>query len=144
MTYVGEDGQKHRPVMLHRVVYGSIERFIGILTENFAGAFPIWLAPIQARILPITDKHHDYAYALKDKADKLGFRVEVDARNEKTGFKIREGQVKKIPYLLVVGDKECEENTVAVRRYGQKDTVTMSVDEFIKLMAEKVNTRALN
>ena len=144
LTYTGEDGQKHRPVMLHRVVYGSIERFIGILIENYAGAFPAWLAPVQARILPITDRHHDYAYELQKKMAAFNLRVEVDARNEKTGFKIREGQVKKIPYLLVVGDKESEENTVAVRRYGQKETKTVGADEFIARLTEQVKNRTEN
>ena len=102
LTYVGEDGQKHRPVMIHRVVYGSIERFIGILIENYAGAFPVWMAPVQAKILPITDKFLDYAYEIREKLFAEGIRVEVDARNEKIGYKIREAQVKKVPYSLVV------------------------------------------
>ena len=141
LTYVGEDGQKHRPIMLHRVVYGSIERFIGILIENYAGAFPVWLAPVQVKILPITDKHHDYAYALKDKLFAQGIRVEVDARNEKMGYKIREAQVKKIPYALVVGDQEVADGTVNVRKYGEKDSATMKADEFLALLKEKIATR---
>ena len=142
LTYVGEDGQKHRPVMVHRVVYGSIERFIGILIENYAGAFPVWLAPVQVKILPITDKHMDYAFALKKKMFDLGLRVEVDDRNEKVGYKIRESQVKKVPYTLVVGDKEMESNTAAVRKYGEKDSVTMDVDAFIKGVQEKIASRS--
>ena len=138
LTYVGEDGQKHRPVMVHRVVYGSIERFIGILIENYAGAFPTWLAPVQVRILPITDKHMDYAYKLKKKMFDLGLRVEVDARNEKTGYKIRESQVKKTPYTLVVGDQEMSNGTAAVRKYGEKDSRIMLVDEFIGYVQEKI------
>ena len=118
LTYIGEDGQKHRPVMIHRVVYGSIERFIGILIENYAGAFPTWLAPVQAKILPITDKHMDYAFELKKKMFDLGLRVEVDDRNEKVGYKMREAQVKKIPYMLVVGDQEMESGTVNMMRDG--------------------------
>ena len=141
LTYVGEDGEKHRPVMLHRVVYGSIERFIGILIENYAGAFPVWLAPVQVQILPITDKHADYAYELKKKMFDLGLRVEVDDRNEKTGYKIREAQVKKIPYALVVGDQEVENGTVTVRRYGEKDTQSMSAEDFIKLVQEKIASK---
>ena len=141
LTYVGEDGEKHRPVMLHRVVYGSIERFIGILIENYAGAFPVWLAPVQVKILPITDKHADYAYELKKKMFDLGLRVEVDDRNEKTGYKIREAQVKKIPYALVVGDQEVENGTVTVRRYGEKDTQSMSAEDFIKLVQEKIASK---
>lgn len=142
LTYVGEDGEKHRPVMLHRVVYGSIERFIGILIENYAGAFPTWLAPIQARILPITDKHGDYAHALRKKMFDLGLRVEVDDRNEKTGYKIREAQVKKIPYALVVGDKEMEEGTVNVRKYGEKESRTMKAEEFIAALRQEIDTKA--
>ena len=141
LTYVGEDGQKHRPIMLHRVVYGSIERFIGILIENYAGAFPVWLAPVQVKILPITDKHHDYAYALKKKLFDEGIRVEVDARNEKMGYKIREAQVKKIPYALVVGDQEVADGTVNVRKYGEKDSSTMKADEFFSMLKEKIATR---
>ena len=141
LTYVGEDGQKHRPIMLHRVVYGSIERFIGILIENYAGAFPVWLAPVQVKILPITDKHHDYAYELKKKLFDAGIRVEVDARNEKMGYKIREAQVKKIPYALVVGDQEVADGTVNVRKYGEKDSATMKADEFLAMLKEKVATR---
>ena len=141
LTYVGEDGQKHRPIMLHRVVYGSIERFIGILIENYAGAFPVWLAPVQVKILPITDKHHDYAYALKKKLFDAGIRVEVDARNEKMGYKIREAQVKKIPYALVVGDQEVADGTVNVRKYGEKDSATMKADEFLAMVQEKNDTR---
>ncbi len=142
LTYVGEDGQKHRPVMIHRVVYGSIERFIGILIENYAGAFPVWFAPVQAKILPITDKHADYAYELKKKMFDLGLRVEVDDRNEKVGYKIRESQVKKVPYTLVVGDKEMETYTAAVRKYGEQNSETMSVDAFIAYLQEKIATRA--
>ncbi len=141
LTYVGEDGEKHRPIMLHRVVYGSIERFIGILIENYAGAFPVWFAPVQARILPITDKHADYAYELKKKMFDLGLRVEVDARSEKIGYKIRESQVMKTPYTLVVGDQEVENGTAAVRKYGEKDSETMKVEDFIKYVQEKIATR---
>ena len=141
LTYVGEDGEKHRPIMLHRVVYGSIERFIGILIENYAGAFPVWFAPVQARILPITDKHADYAYDLKKKMFDLGLRVEVDARSEKIGYKIRESQVMKTPYTLVVGDQEVENGTAAVRKYGEKDSETMKVEDFIKYVQEKIATR---
>ncbi|MBR1760520.1 MAG: threonine--tRNA ligase [Schwartzia sp.] len=141
LNYVGEDGQKHRPIMLHRVVYGSIERFIGILIENYAGAFPVWLAPVQVKILPITDKHHDYAYELKNKLFAQGIRVEVDARNEKMGYKIREAQVKKIPYALVVGDQEVADGTVNVRKYGEKDSATMKADEFLAMVQEKIATR---
>ena len=142
LTYVGEDGEKHRPVMLHRVVYGSVERFIGILIENYAGAFPVWMAPVQVRILPITERHAAYAEQLRQQMFGLGIRVEVDDRNEKTGYKIRESQVKKTPYTLVVGDQEQENNTVALRKYGEKDSTVMSVDDFIALVQEKIAARA--
>lgn len=138
LTYVGEDGQKHRPVMIHRVVYGSIERFIGILIENYAGAFPTWLAPVQAKILPITDKHMDYAFELKKKMFDLGLRVEVDDRNEKVGYKMREAQVKKIPYMLVVGDQEMADGTVNLRKHGEKETTVMKVDEFIAYIQKNI------
>ncbi|MGN0940588.1 MAG: threonine--tRNA ligase, partial [Selenomonadaceae bacterium] len=142
MHYVGADGELHRPVMLHRVVYGSLERFIGILIENYAGAFPVWLAPVQAKILPITDKHHDYAYDIKKKMFDLGLRVEVDARNEKMGYKVREAQVKKVPYALVVGDQEVADGTVNVRKYGEKESTTMKVEEFIAMLQDKIATKA--
>lgn len=142
LTYVGEDGQKHRPVMIHRVVYGSIERFIGILIENYAGAFPVWMAPVQVKILPITDKFLDYAYEVRKKLFDAGIRVEVDARNEKIGYKIREAQVKKVPYSLVVGQQEAESGTVNVRRHGHMDSTSVGVDEFLaqikKAIADKV------
>jgi len=142
LTYVGEDGQKHRPVMIHRVVYGSIERFIGILIENYAGAFPVWLAPVQVRILPITDKHAEYAYELKRQMFDLGIRVEVDDRNEKVGYKIRESQIKKVPYVLVVGDQEVENGQVAVRKHGEQNSVVMTGADFIKEVQEKIATKA--
>lgn len=130
LNYVGEDGQKHRPVMIHRVVFGSIERFIGILTEHFAGAFPTWLTPVQARVIPITDRHAQYAMDVVERLDKKGVRVELDARKEKINYKIREAQNQKIPYMLVVGDKEMENQTVAVRHRSQGDMGSVSVDDF--------------
>lgn len=144
LTYVGEDGQKHRPVMLHRVVYGSIERFIGILIENYAGAFPTWLAPVQVKILPISDKFMDYAYELKKKMFDLGIRVEVDDRNEKIGYKIREAQVKKVPYSIIVGENELENRNISVRKRREKDTVTMDVDAFIAQVLKEIKTRENN
>ncbi|MCI7185713.1 MAG: threonine--tRNA ligase [Mitsuokella jalaludinii] len=142
LTYVGEDGEKHRPIMLHRVVYGSIERFIGILIENYAGAFPTWLAPVQARILPITDKQADYAYELRKKMFDLGLRIEVDDRSEKIGKKIRESQMLKTPYSLVVGDQEMADGTVAVRKYGEQQSETMKVEDFIAYLQEQIATKA--
>ncbi|KAB2951585.1 threonine--tRNA ligase [Heliorestis acidaminivorans] len=147
LNYIGEDGQKHRPVMIHRVVFGSIERFIGILTEHYAGAFPIWLAPEQVRILPITDRHRDYAEQVKSALVRAGVRVEVDGRSEKIGYKIREGQVKKVPYLLVVGDKEAENGAVAVRKRGEGDLGAVALEEFVERIKreiiEKENTDLL-
>ena len=138
LTYTGEDGLKHRPVMIHRVVYGSIERFIGILIEHYAGAFPAWLAPTQVRILPITDKHVAYAKELHDKMFDLGLRVYLDDRNEKIGYKIREAQVQKIPYMLVIGDKEVEEGAVAVRRRSEGDLGAMKAEEFIAMLQKEI------
>ena len=142
MNYIGEDGEKHRPIMVHRVVYGSIERFIGILIENYAGAFPVWFTPVQIAILPISDKHLDYSKQLADKFFKLGFRATVDDRSEKTGKKIRDNQVKKIPYMLVIGDKEVESGILAVRKRGTKESFEMSVDDFIKYVQEKISSRS--
>ena len=131
LTYVGEDGQKHRPVMIHRVAYGSIERFIGILIEHYAGAFPTWLAPVQVKILPITDRHVEYARELEVAMFEQEIRVEVDGRSEKIGYKIREAQMEKVPYILLVGDKEIESRTVAVRKRGEGDIGAQNADEFI-------------
>ena len=140
LNYIGEDGEKHRPVMLHRVVFGSIERFIGIITEHFAGAFPIWLAPVQVKVLPIADAHHEYANALVEKLKAAGLRVELDDRNEKIGYKIREAQVQKIPYMLVIGDKEIAAESVGVRSRKEGDMGAMQVNEFIeKAMKEIAN-----
>lgn len=141
LTYTGEDGLKHRPVMIHRVVYGSIERFIGILIEHYAGAFPAWLAPTQVRILPITDKHVAYAKELNDKMFALGLRVYLDERNEKIGYKIREAQVQKIPYMLVIGDKEVEEGAVAVRRRSEGDLGAMKADDFIAMLQKEITEK---
>jgi threonyl-tRNA synthetase len=121
MTYVGEDGQKHRPVMIHRTCFGSVERFIGILIENYAGAFPVWLAPVQVKLIPITEKHLAYAKDLKKKFKKLGIRVEVDESNEKMGYKIRKAQMEKVPYMAVIGDKEIEDHTLAIRDRSKGD-----------------------
>ncbi len=137
LEYVGADGEKHRPVMIHRVVLGSIERFIGVITEHFAGKFPLWLSPVQVAILPISDKHHAYAAALKEKLEAAGLRVECDMRNEKIGYKIREAQLQQTPYMLVVGDKEAESGTVSPRHRKDGDLGAMSVEDFIaKTQAE--------
>ncbi|MGI5921847.1 MAG: threonine--tRNA ligase [Syntrophomonadaceae bacterium] len=142
LSYIGEDGEKHQPVMIHRVIYGSIERFIGILTEHFGGAFPTWLAPVQARVLPITEYQREYAQKVYDELDKAGLRVEIDTRSEKIGYKIREGQLQKIPYLLVVGNKEVESGAVAVRHRKNGDLGAKSVDEFIAMIKKEIADKA--
>ncbi len=131
MEYVGEDGAKHQPIMVHRVVFGSIERFIGILIEHFAGKFPVWLSPLQVKILPITDRQEGYAKEICAKMREAGIRVSVDERNEKIGYKIREAQMEKVPYMLIVGEKESETKQVAVRRRDKGDMGAVGVDEFI-------------
>ncbi|MBR3888802.1 MAG: threonine--tRNA ligase [Clostridia bacterium] len=144
LSYIDEDGEKKTPIMIHRAIFGSFERFIGIITEHFAGAFPTWLAPVQVKILPIsTEKHYDYAKGLADKLDELGFRVELDDRNEKIGYKIREAQVQKVPYMLVVGDKEMAENAVGVRNRKEGDLGAMNVDEFIAKLKAEIDSKAL-
>ena len=144
LNYIGEDGQKHRPVMIHRVVYGSIERFIALLTEHYAGAFPAWLAPIQVRILPISERHQEYARNLVSRLNELDIRAEADDRKEKIGYKIREAQTEKIPFTLVVGDQEIESDMVAVRRYGQGDAgEKMTVEMFISLIQEEIKSKKL-
>ena len=138
MEYVGEDGGKHRPIMVHRVAFGSIERFIGILIEHFAGKFPVWLSPVQVKILPITDRQLDYANELCKKMKEAGVRVQVDDRSEKIGYKIREAQMEKVPYMLVVGEKEAEAGLVAVRRRDKGDIGAVSADEFIKTVCKDI------
>ncbi|MDI3534557.1 MAG: threonyl-tRNA synthetase [Thermosediminibacterales bacterium] len=141
LTYIGADGEKHRPVMIHRTIFGSIERFIGILIEQYAGAFPLWLSPVQVKILPITDKHHEYAEKVKSTLEAKGLRVEVDPRNEKVGYKIREAQVEKVPYMLIVGDKEMESNTVSVRSREKGEIGSQKVDEFLKNALEQIDNK---
>lgn len=141
LTYVGQDGEKHRPVMIHRVVFGSIERFIAILTEHYAGAFPLWLAPVQVKIVPISEVQADYAHQVCEKLVNMGIRAEVDDRNEKMGYRIREAQLQKIPYMLVLGEKEKQSGTVAVRNRKKGDLGVMSFDDLanklLKEIAEK-------
>ena len=142
--YTGADGAKHRPIMIHRVVFGSIERFIGILIEHYAGKFPTWLAPVQVRLLPITDRNNDYTDELMAKLRAKGVRCEADKRAEKTGYKIREAQMSKVPYMLVIGDKEQEDGTVAVRKRDTTETVTMPADEFVELITNEIATKGKN
>ena len=144
LTYTGADGEKHRPVMIHRVVLGSIERFIGVITEHFAGAFPTWLAPVQVKVLAMTDRTHEAAKQIADSLDKLGIRVETDLRNEKIGFKIREAQMQRIPYMLIIGDKEVENNVVAVRSRKGGDLGTMPLAAFEEKLMEEVKTRSIS
>lgn len=141
MTYIGEDGQKHRPVMVHRTVFGSVERFLGILIENYNGAFPVWLAPVQVKLLPISDKHLAYAKELRKKFKKMGIRVEVDESNEKIGYKIRKAQMEKVPYMAVIGDKEMENNTLSIRDRAKGDIGAQPVDDFIAHVQELTATR---
>lgn len=143
LEYVGADGEKHRPIMIHRVVFGSIERFIGILIEHFAGAFPTWLAPVQVKILPISDKYADYSREVLDKLIEAGIRAEMDTRSEKIGYKIREAQTQKIPYMLVVGQKEEEEKTVSVRSRFAGDEGASSVESFIESIQKEIEEKNL-
>lgn len=142
LEYVGEDGEKHRPIMIHRAIFGSIERFIGILIEHFAGKFPVWLSPVQVKVLTITDRTKKYAESVCDMLKERGIRVELDARNEKIGYKIREAKLEKVPYVLVVGDKEAEEGTVNVNKRGVEEKTTVRAEDFAELVvredAEKV------
>ncbi len=140
LEYVGEDGQKHRPVMIHRVVLGSIERFIGVITEHFAGAFPAWLNPVQVKLLTVTDRVDNYAKDISARLDAMGFRVEIDDRNEKIGKKIREATIEKVPYMLVLGDRDMENDTVSVRHRSGEDLGAMSLDQFAAMLKNEVDS----
>ena len=139
--YVGADGQKHRPIMIHRVCFGSIERFIGILIEHYAGKFPTWLAPVQVRLLPIADRNFEYADKIEAALKGAGIRCESDKRREKTGYKVREAQIMKIPYMLVLGDREKDENTISLRRRDSNETETMPADKFVSMIEKEVKNR---
>ena len=139
--FVGEDGAKHRPVMLHRAILGSFERFIGILIEHYAGSLPVWLSPIQVVVMNITDKHSEFAKEVRDSLEKNGFRVKSDLRNEKITYKIRDHSMQKVPYLLVVGDRELKENTISVRARGAKDLGSMSVKEFSSMLSKDIKSK---
>ena len=141
LEYTGEDGQKHRPVMIHRVVFGSIERFIGVITEHFAGAFPLWLTPVQVKVLPVTDRAHEYAKGLSQKLVDAGIRAEDDCRSEKLGYKIREAQMQKIPYMLVVGDRDMENGTVSVRTRKGEDLGAMTLEDFSAKLRQIVDEK---
>jgi threonyl-tRNA synthetase len=141
LTYVDKDGEKHRPVMIHRVILGAIERFIGILIEHYAGAFPTWLAPVQASVLTVTDRNIPFADEVMQTLTKSGIRVESDFRNEKLGYKVREAQIQKIPYMLIVGDKECADKGITPRLRSGKNLSFMTPDAFIGLISEECEQR---
>ena len=143
LEYTDSNSEKQTPVMIHRVVYGSIERFIGVITEHFAGAFPTWLSPVQVKILPVTDRAIEYADGIKDKLTDQGFRVEVDKRNEKTGRKIRDAQLEKVPYMIVVGDRDIEAATLAPRHRSEGDLGTMSYDQFLAILKDDVDNKRI-
>ena len=143
LTYVDQDGREKRPVMIHRAILGTIERFIGIITEHFAGAFPTWLAPVQVRTIPVSVRHHDYGQEVDRKLREAGLRCEFDERNEKVGYKIRDAQMQKIPYMLIVGDREAEEGTVSVRHRRDGDLGSMALDEFVSRVRAEIESRAL-
>lgn len=141
LTYVGEDGQKHRPVTVHRVVFGALDRFLGVLIEHLAGNFPVWLSPVQVKVLPIADRHHDYARSIGDRLRAAGIRCELDLRNEKVGYKIREAESLKIPYMLVVGDREAEEGTASLRERKSGDKGSVVVEEFVARVKAEIASR---
>ena len=144
LTYIDKDGNKKRPVMLHRVIYGSIERFIGILIEHYAGAFPVWIAPVQVNIIPVSGEHHgEYAKEVLSVLTDNDIRVELDDRNEKLGYRMRESQTRKIPYTLIIGDKEKENKTVSYRLYGSEETITVSLEEFEELIKNDIKTKKM-
>ena len=143
LTYVGSDGEKHRPIMIHRVIFGSIERFIGILIEHTAGKFPLWIAPVQVRLLTVTEAQAEYAQRIKEIMEKAGLRVELDVRNEKIGYKLREARNQRISYICVIGEREATDNTLAVRSNKVGDLGTLDVDGFIKKLLEEVDTKAI-
>ena len=145
LTYIDADGTKKRPVMLHRVIFGSIERFIGILIEHYAGAFPLWLSPIQINIIPVNNEYHlEYSKTLKELLEKENIRVKLDDRNEKLSYKMRESQTKKIPLTIIVGDNEISNNLVSYRLFGSKDTTTLEINEFISKIKDVIINKKNN
>jgi threonyl-tRNA synthetase len=143
LEYTGSDGQKHRPVIIHRAPFGSLERFIGVLIEHYAGEFPLWLAPVQCAVLPITDSQHEYARSVVSELISDGIRLELDDRNEKIGYKIREWETKKVPFMLVLGEKERNAHTVAVRQHKKGDLGSMTLEEFRGKITRAVAEKAL-
>ena len=143
LTYIDSDGSKKRPVMLHRVIYGSIERFIGILIEHYAGVFPLWLSPVQVNVLPVVSSYHgDYAKEIYDYLIENDIRCEIDSRDEKLGYRLREAQIKKIPYTLILGEEECNNKTISYRKHGSKDTFTTTKEEFLNLLKEEIKNKS--
>jgi threonyl-tRNA synthetase len=143
MTYRGSDGREHRPIMIHRALMGSLERFFGILIEHYAGAFPVWLAPVQIKVLTIAERHADYAISLSEALKAEGIRTELDLENEKIGYKIRSATVMKVPYLFIIGDKEVSEKKITVRKRTGENIGPFTVDEFIGIIRDKIKTKSL-
>ena len=143
LEYVGEDGEKHRPIMIHRVIYGSIDRFIGLLIENFAGAFPLWLSPVQVKVLSLTDRNEKYVNEIVERLRKEKIRVEADNRNEKVGYKIREALNEKTPYLIIVGDEEEKNKTISIRGRGNENKSGLNLDDFILRLKEEIETKKI-
>jgi len=143
LSYMAEDGHRHRTVMIHRAILGAVERFFGILVEHYAGAFPVWLAPVQARVMTITDRQRDYADQVTHQLQAAGIRAEADLRNEKISYKIREAQTEKIPYMLVVGDREVASGHVSLRQRGEKDLSTLTVDECVARIRDAIDRKVL-
>ena len=141
VNYIGEDGEKHRAVMLHRAGYGSLERFIGILIEHFGGAFPVWISPVQVKVIPVTEKHLDYAKAVASAMSESNIRVEVEDANETLGYKIRKAQMEKVPYMIIVGDKEVKSRTVAIRSRKDGDVGSMPLPMFVANLIREIKSR---
>jgi threonyl-tRNA synthetase len=144
LKYIGADNGEHRPVIIHRAIFGSIERFVALLIEHFAGAWPLWLAPVQAVVMPISDRHRDYAVGVRDHLAAVGLRVDLDDRQEKIGYKIREAQLQKIPYMLVAGDREAAEGAVSVRGRSTGDLGSRALGAFISDALEEIRTKGLS
>ena len=144
LEYIGEDGKAHQPLMVHRALYGSLERFFGILVEHYAGAFPVWLAPVQAVVMPITDRQMDYARQVTARLKDAGLRVQLDDRNEKVNLKIREAQLQKVPYMLVLGDREAQSGSVAVRNRKHGDQGAKPLEQFIAELQQLIDSKAVS
>ncbi len=143
LEYTGEDGEKHRPIMIHRVVYGSLERFMGILIEHFAGAFPLWLAPVQVKVLTLTERNNEYAKSIFEKLQNFGLRAELDDRNEKVGYKIREALSMKVPYLIIVGDEEEKNGTISIRGRGNESASGLNLSDFVARLQSEIESKKI-